>query len=180
MADGAFAASRAVRLLCEWMDRLTDANRIGLRLRDEVLRINHIILNESRTNGLKTATTLSGLLLIENRYYIVHLGDSRIYGYQDGTLELLTTDHSYNGKLTSCLGCTENPIICYNEGASEEKRFLLCSDGLYKRIDLDLLQMELQQLTKKNIKKTIDRLTQTVMECGETDNVSVALVICER
>ena len=180
LVDGAFASSMSVKLLSDWLDEMTDTRCIGLNLQKRILEINQIILEQARRYSIQTATTLSALLIVEDRYYIAHMGDSRIYGYSDGTLKQLTYDHVLDGKLTSCIGRTEAPDIFYNEGSAKGTRFLLCSDGLYKKMDVMYLQHELEHVRKKTIKKTIERLLQYVIERGESDNISITIMMHER
>lgn len=180
MSEGAYAASMAVNLLGDWLDRETSTQGIGLRLQNCVLEINRIILKQARQHSIQTATTLSALLLVNGRYYIVHAGDSRIYGCRDGILWQLTHDHTSGGKLTSCIGKVEQPDIFYNEGDSQGILFLICSDGLYKRMDMTYLKQELETVRKKHIKKTIERLVNYVTECGESDNISISILMRER
>ena len=168
MTDGAFAASSAV------------GGRLGLRLRDAVREVDRTIAQTAQRRGLKTAATLSALVVDGERYYIVHAGDSRIYGCWDGVLTQLTQDHSSGGKLTSCIGRSGEAELYYNEGRCGEGIFLLCTDGLYKRMDPAFLQEELFRATPRTLGRAIRRLTRYVMERGERDNISLALVIRER
>lgn len=180
MADGAFAASLSVKLLSDWMEGMTDIQGIGLRLQNRILEINQIILEQAQRCCIQTATTLSALLIVADRYYIAHAGDSRIYGCRDDILEQLTHDHVLDGKLTSCIGKIEHPDIFYNEGIVNGLRFLLCSDGLYKKMDITYLQHELEHMRKKTIRKTMERLVRYVIERGETDNISISVLMHER
>lgn len=178
--DGAFTASCAVKMLGAWFDSVKDTRRLGLRLRDNVLDINRRIVLTAQKHGLQTAATLSALLLDEERYYVVHAGDSRIYCYQNSELILLTQDHvSSAGKLTMCLGRFEEIELFYNEGVAPGANFLLCSDGLYKKMDVQVLQTQFARMTPKTLRKVIENLTQYVIERGEKDNISLALVISE-
>ena len=58
--------------------------------------------------------------------------------------------------------------------------FLLCSDGLYKRMDGDFLQAELSRLSPRTIRRTMERLSEYVIGRGETDNISVALMMSKK
>lgn len=179
MEAGAFASSMAVRMLSEWFDNITDTQRLGLCLRDQVAEINRRIVEAALARGLQTASTLSALLLDDGHYYIVHIGDSRIYCCRDGVLTQLTQDQTSNGKLTSCLGRKEKLSIFYNEGSFSGETFLLCSDGLYKRMEPEHLCTELAQVSRKTLKKTMERLMQYVIKRGEADNISLAILIHE-
>lgn len=94
-------------------------------------------------------------------------------------MEQLTMDQSQGGKLTACLGYPGYQTLTYNEGPFSGQNFLLCSDGLYKRMNMDYLYEKLMECNQKNIQDTVKQLIQFVVERGETDNISVALVMCE-
>ncbi len=178
LADGAFAASSTVRMLSNWFENLEDTARLGLRLRDYVSSVNLAIATKARNKQLETACTLSCLLLWDGQYRVVHVGDSRIYLWEGGAIRQLTRDQVREGRLTSTLGHRMDTDIFYAEGAyGEEQRFLLCSDGLYKRIDPALLSAAMQRLSRRNLQKTLRQLTDYVIGQGEQDNVSVAFLM---
>jgi serine/threonine protein phosphatase PrpC len=180
LADGAFASKRAVQMLSEWFSKADTACRIGLALRDAIITINGHVMKEAGKANIKAASTLSALLLINRYYYIVHIGDSRIYSCEDETLSILTCDDiSEEGKLTACIGQTENIFLQYYEGKASGKTFLICSDGLYKRMDTDFLRSQLKDWDKCSAEEAIKNLTQYVIEQGEQDNISIALVKTE-
>jgi len=179
MEHGSYASAYAAKALNQWFDQAEDVQRLGLRLRDRVLEINQEIIAEAEANGLRTASTLSALLLTGPKYYIVHTGDSRVYCWADHKLVQLTTDQSQGGQLTACLGHRGYTDLTYNEGLCTGQGFLICSDGLYKRMDLEHLRQKLGDLKKKNIRKVLAHLVSYVEERGETDNISLALVLCD-
>ena len=180
LKDGGFASGTAVKMLNEWFSGVLNIERIGLRMRDSILEINSYIVSEAKQNGIETASTLSALLLIENDYYTTHIGDSRIYNYENKTLSVLTSDDvSETGKLTAYIGRTNDIFLQYSEGSAIGKTFLLCSDGLYKRMDIDFMIKELKTLNKKMLKESITSLLQFVIDRGEQDNISLAIVKIE-
>ena len=128
----------------------------------------------------KTATTLSALLLAGEKYYIVHTGDSRIYSMKDGVLKHLTQDQVLNGKLTSCLGRREKMDLFYDERNYDGEDFLLCTDGMYKRMNEKFLCDELSKIRRKNMRKSMEELARYTIEQGEHDNISLALLVHER
>ena len=180
LSDGEFASGTAVRKLSEWFDRISSTEQVGLRMRDTILEINSHVISEARQQKMETASTLSALLLIERDYYIAHIGDSRIYCYEDGALAVLTNDDvSDAGKLTAYIGRIDNIFLQYSEGSAAGKTFLICSDGLYKRMDVDFLAEKLRAWSKKPLKVPIETLPQYVIGRGEQDNISLALVKAE-
>lgn len=180
LGDGEFASGTAVRLLNDWFGRSTNTDRIGIRMRDAIVEINNYIVVEAQRKSLNTGSTLSALLVIEDHYYIVHVGDSRIYCYEKERLSVLTSDDvSESGKLTACIGKSENIVPQYSEGQATGKFFLLCSDGLYKRMDTNFMVNNMKLTNKLALKESLAALTQYVIDCGEQDNISVALVKIE-
>ena len=205
MADGGFASGEATRMLSEWFAwagaaqgtdqnatvQIGADNRIGLGMRDAVLRINAFIIARAKESKMDTATTLSALLLTGSTYYIVHIGVSRIYCWDSRmdsrfgsshapgqALSLLTHDDvSASGKLTACIGQTEDIFPHYVEGDAEGKTFLLCSDGLYKRMDTQVLLTQMQGWNIKTLQEPAETLTRYVIDRGEQDNISVALAV---
>ena len=180
LADGAFASAIAVQMLNEWFQGAASVDRIGLVMRDAVLRINKYVVSEAKLNDMETASTLTALLLVESSYYIAHIGDSRIYCYENETLSILTNDDvSKSGKLTAYIGKKDEIFLQYSEGAVTGKTLLLCSDGLYKRMDTGLMAAKMKNLNKRSIKEAMNTLPQYVIERGEQDNISLALVKAE-
>jgi serine/threonine protein phosphatase PrpC len=180
LSNGDFASGTAVRKLSEWFDGVASTEHIGLRMRDTILEINAHVISEAKQRSIETASTLSALLLIERGYYIAHIGDSRIYCYENEALSVLTSDDvSAAGKLTAYFGRTDNIFLQYSEGAATGKTFLLCSDGLYKRMDMEFMIKKLKTWNRKSLKEPIESLPQYVIGHGEQDNISLALVKIE-
>ena len=164
LTDGAFASSAVIRMLCEWFDNLDSLQQLGLCMREALQEINIRIVEAARSQSMNTGTTLSVLLLTGNQYYIVHTGDSRIYTLENQTLIQLTKDQTLGGRLAACFG-------------RMEKTDFFCNEGLYKRMEPALLQKELAHAKRKKLGESIERLTQYVAEQGETDNISLAIVL---
>jgi serine/threonine protein phosphatase PrpC len=180
LEHGAVASGMAVRMLSEAFGALNDAERVGLTLSDAVLGINAHICREAKTQGISTATTLSALLITNGAYYIVHIGDSRIYGFNGGALTLLTHDDvSDSGRLAACIGRDENISLKYSEDDAVGKCFLLCTDGLYKRMDMEYLTEKLARINKRTLKGLVSALPRYVIEKGEQDNITLAIIKTE-
>jgi serine/threonine protein phosphatase PrpC len=118
--------------------------------------------------------------LLEGNYYIAHIGDSRIYCYENETLAALTSDDvSESGKLTAYIGRNDGIFLQYFEGEAIGKTFLLCSDGLYKRMDVEVMAAQMKRWNKETIEEPIETLPKFVIERGERDNISLAFVKIE-
>lgn len=179
LADGAFASGAAVRMLNDWFDQVTYTDRIGLRLRDAVLAINTQIVTLAEENGFQTASTLSALLLLDDTYHMVHIGDSRIYMYEKALSILTKDDVSENGKLSACIGRSDRILLQYGEGHAEGSSFLVCSDGLYKRATDDFIAQKMQVSNNRMVKVAAKALVYHAIEQGERDNISLALIKTE-
>ncbi len=179
-ADGGAAAAMTIRMLLDWFNALSDADRIGLRLRNELLQINETVMQTMNQMERRAATTVSVLLLLGETYYIAHIGDSRIYLLEQDVFMRLTVDQSEEGKLIQYIGQAENLFPQYGEGNLTSGLFLLCSDGLYKRVMDHEIQKELRKLKPKQLKKTIENLANCAIQRGEADNITIAIVMIER
>ena len=176
LQDGAFASSETVKQLSKWFDEIHDTKRIGMRLLDRVSLINNDIVNQSQERGIDTASTLSAILIDGDKFYIVHVGDSRIYAFKADCLEQLTVDQVKDGVLVSYIGRKPQTEVFYREGNVDGCSFLLCSDGLYKKLLESEISSELHGITKRRMKTIVSNLLEKAVRNGETDNISIAVV----
>ncbi len=116
---------------------------ILLALQRQMCRLQESLKILQRTRNIQTGTTLSGLLLIGNRYYLIHIGDSRIYRIRKRiipickqkyhTVCLTKDDSSREGYLLKCLGMAGADRVLVESGRIKRKTgFLLCTDGYYR------------------------------------------------
>jgi len=103
-------------------------------------------------------TTLTAMLLVGDRAFLAHVGDSRVYLLRGGAVRLLTEDHSvinelrrrgrlqpeslaqvrHKNAITRAVGVFETvEVDTYMFLAAPGDRYLLCSDGLYRYITDD-------------------------------------------
>ena len=175
--NGMYASATAIKMLRGWFATITNADNIGMKMKDAVLKINSCIISQTKQSNINTASTLSALLLIEDVFYIAHVGDSRVYSYDGKMLTLLTNDDvSESGTLTACMGQKEDVVIQYYEGMATGKTFIVCSDGLYKRMDMNFMASRIKISNRRLFKESAKILAQHVVEHGEQDNISIALV----
>ena len=176
-SDGAFASGETAKRLGEWFDNLEDTGRIGLKMRDEARRINSEITASAAAQELQTASTLSAVLFVGEVFFIVHIGDSRVFSFDGKTLSQLTNDDvSDSGKLTAYIGLPDNMTLQYSEGQAGGKAFIVCSDGLYKRMDVRFMMSSLNADSNASARASVNALAQFVIDRGEQDNITVALM----
>lgn len=138
-------------------------------------------------------TTLEVCLIYNNRVYIGHVGDSRIYRIRKDIIRKLTNDHSYVEKLvkdgtitkeeavnhpkknmlTKALGCTVfvEPDVTV-KGFIKEDIILMCSDGLTNMIK----EEEIYNIIKEDYKIAAQKLIEKANENGGYDNITAIVI----
>lgn len=138
-------------------------------------------------------TTIEVCLLYNNRVYIGHIGDSRIYRIRKQIIRKITQDHSYVEKLvkdgtitreeaenhpkknmlTKALGCTSyvEPDITV-KGFLKGDILVLCSDGLTNMIE----EEELYHYIVNDINHASRNLIERANELGGYDNITVVIL----
>ena len=153
------------------------------------LEIARVANDDPELRGM--GTTLTALLLHEERIALMHIGDSRAYRLRDGELEQLSLDHTVlqelidKGKLTiaeandhpqrSLLtqvlmgsGNLDPVLVVYERKAGD--RYLLCSDGLSSVLS----NKEIKSLLKKNKREdAVSALVEATYVNDAPDNVTV-------
>ena len=139
-------------------------------------------------------TTLSLTWMTEDRAYIAHVGDSRVYCLRDGELQQMTDDHSLVAELVRRGALTQEQaethplrnVITRAVGtetgieidlAVEERRtgdvWLICSDGLHGMVsDSDMKAI----LRDNKAEKAAELLMEAALEAGGRDNISVVVL----
>ncbi len=140
-------------------------------------------------------TTLTSVLIVNDRALIAHVGDSRAYLYQDGTLRQITKDHSVVDRLVEMGQLTAEEAAVHphknvlyravgQEGVLEVDthletisaggRLLLCSDGLWSMISDD----EIGRIVSgaAGAQAACDRLVDAANAAGGRDNVTAVVV----
>lgn len=138
-------------------------------------------------------TTLEICLIYNNKVYIGHIGDSRIYRIRKNFIRRLTVDHSYVEKLvkdgtitreesythpkknmlTKALGCSAyiEPDVTV-KGFLKEDILLICSDGLTNMVS----EEEIIREVKQNINQAAETLIYKANQLGGYDNATVVIV----
>jgi serine/threonine protein phosphatase PrpC len=209
LTDGHFASATASEAVESWYNRqlqhllqsgFLEERRILAELSELFLEINSIILHHAQDIESKIGTTCSLLLILNNRFYIAHVGDSRIYilakrWFNKSHIQQLTEDHSWSAdqlrqgllsideinahpkknKLTSCLGVFDNPRFFTLSGILGRRgTLILCSDGLYRAVDEK--EMTKMNAKYKNCAKLANNLIRMAKRRGMSDNISVITV----
>jgi protein phosphatase len=162
----------------------------------KIQQINKYIIEHGQKNDLhKMSTTLTALLIKDNKAYTFNVGDSRIYIYENSQLQQLTDDHSLvweqyeknliekddiisssiKNLITQAMGFEMNLDIQIKEFILPENFcFLLCSDGLTDVSIDDEIEMIFNK--QKSLDKIVDKLYKIARENGAQDDVSIIVV----
>ncbi|AEV69136.1 Stp1/IreP family PP2C-type Ser/Thr phosphatase [Acetivibrio clariflavus] len=160
----------------------------------EVNRCIYLKAKESEENFGMGTTFVIGMFF-NGKFFIGHVGDSRVYLLRNGSLQKLTTDHSYieelikNGSLsreearnhprknviTRALGCEENvDIDTYCVDVDNDDLFVLCTDGLTNMLsENDILAVINSDDEPQYI---CSELVKLANERGGEDNITVIIV----
>jgi len=160
----------------------------ALRAHDQVLEL------RARNPELgRAASTLSLLIGVWPRVYLVQLGDSRYYALRgdelvqisrDQTIAqdlidqgVLTPEQAARGRwantLSSAIGGTESKPMVTSIENDWSYVHLLCSDGLTKHISNEQIKLRLQEMTSSQ--QACDALRQDALDGGGEDNITVVV-----
>lgn len=138
-------------------------------------------------------TTLEVCLIYNNKAYIGHIGDSRIYRIRKEFIRKLTHDHSYVQKLvkdgtitkeeakhhpkknmlTKALGCTTfiEPDVTI-KGFIKDDIILMCSDGLTNMLE----EQKIYEIVKEQGDLAAEKLVEKANENGGYDNITAIVI----
>lgn len=188
---GEIASKIAIETLTGWWKKLSSQSNSEEMLSETLIKNIADINAKIASYPYNMATTLSLLMVLNDKYYILHIGDSRIYHYKSGVFgnfEQITPDHStmilkvVNGTeieksvLTDCLGRKSKSgyysavfPLCSGD------LFMLCSDGIYKTQSAKEIKKIISQ-NKDSTTNICESLITQAKSNGETDNISVIAV----
>ncbi|MDT8857528.1 protein phosphatase 2C domain-containing protein [Paracoccaceae bacterium Fryx2] len=191
---GDFASQTVVEAVAALPPDLEPAQRMQA-LRAAVLQAHDTIRAETLRRGAKVVgATVVALMLTDGHFVAFWAGDSRLYRFRDGTIEMLTTDHSTVAALVAAGSMTwdeaeyhpQSNAITRAVGVGEEldldkvrgevrpgDRFLICSDGLTKYAGFETLR---RTVGRAPIETVCEGLVQMALDGGGADNISVIVV----
>lgn len=150
---------------------------------DVVLKAaNRWVLSQASANRdmAGMATTLSMLILRGQRYYLAHVGDSRIYLMRNGVLKQLTIDHVWDRPdmrhvLKRAVGLDQHLTADYADGELQVGDiFVLMSDGVWDALSEKQLHEGLQKFDSPQM--VADALTKTALKNGGGDNTTAVVI----
>ena len=151
-----------------------------------------------RSGGLSgMGTTVDACVIRDNKAFIAHVGDSRVYLFRENELKQITTDHSLveemvqnkqitpeeakthpmKNIITRALG-EENVLVDTLElELCENDKLLLCSDGLTNMIPDE----DIADLMSADMPETVaEHLIRMAKDNGGDDNITAVVVFIEK
>ena len=205
LAKGELASATVIRTFSDWFKNSlpfeledVDVQIISEKWTLMLKELNARIMEYGKLIGENLGTTFSGMLMVGNKYLILHVGDSRIY-YIGRDILQLTTDQTFVerevalGKMTpeeartdkrrnlllQCIGASPivNPQII--NGQIENGVNMLCSDGFRHTITENEMLKAFQFDVLKSKSLMHDQAKQMIELAklrNEKDNISVLLI----
>lgn len=152
------------------------------------------VADHSELTGM--GTTVSAMLVQQDRVVLAHIGDSRVYLLRSGELSQVTTDHTFVQRLVDAGRITAEEAMVHPRrsvlmrvlGDVESSpeidtlvidthpgdRWMLCSDGLSGVVGFDEIHEMLS--SESGAKQVADRLVKASLDGGAPDNVTVVVV----
>lgn len=207
LSKGEIASSMVVQAFEEWFSRELvlelkniDMNIIGDKWSLLLKTLNIKIQEFGQKSGERLGTTFTGVLFIDDKFVVVHVGDTRLY-YMGTELKQITNDHTYvareilRGALTpeqaktdkrrnmllQCIGASKiiEPQVIF--GTTEQGVYILCSDGFRNKVTEDEIYEAFNLKSLKNKRVMIRQskhLIKKIKQRGEKDNISLILIKC--
>ena len=209
LAKGELASKEVILAFCDWFDKkfadmILSGTFTVAKLRadwnDIIQYQNQRLGRYGAENNLMLGTTVSAILMCNDEFYIVHVGDSRIYEMSQEGVRLLTNDQTFvarevaNGRMTPEQALTDprRSVLLQCVGASnvlepdfvkghlkKGATYMLCSDGFRHQISDEEMVDKLGPdacMTEEEMKYGCVYLTEIVKNRKETDNITVAVI----
>ncbi len=207
-AAGEVAAERAIEFAAEHIAdhcEAIDAARHSpdgffrvLKIAEEAVQnasheLYHLAKSTAEYAGM--GTTLTMLMIVEDKGVMAHVGDSRLYLLRDSEIHQLSTDHTLANEMFLSGGMTKEEaatsryqhVLTRSIGPHEfvvvdtllfdllpGDRFLLCSDGLSNYFDDPSTVAEF--LAEPQIVEQPDKLIDFAKQSGGADNITAIVV----
>jgi type VI secretion system protein ImpM len=179
----------ASRMVCDALADLPPSAALdesAERVRARITEVNeHLLRTSARSlRGGKMGSTVVVLIVRGSACSLLWAGDSRIYRLRDARLQQLTRDHSAavsvgghrieSNVVTRAVGVSPGLLLDeIREDVRPGDRFLLCSDGLTRKIPDDRIEAWMQHA---DIEVAVEGLVDAVLDAGAPDNVTVVIV----
>ncbi len=208
LSEGELASATMVHALEEWftnslpllLEKENRAEAIEDSLTQVILHTDEKLKSYTERSGKELGTTVSALLVVDCEYYIVNVGDSRVYLHDGEKILQKTKDHTYvqqeidAGRMTEeqaeqsprrsvllqCVGAAARPRPdFFTDRIYKQTIFLLCSDGFRHVLQKSELEkaLNVKKLgTERHMQDVLHQLVKTIKKRKEEDNISAIIL----
>ena len=174
---------RASNFVASKIKEIVDDKELSESIKNDCFReIEDIIFKINEDDFWKDvniATTLTLLVLQKNKYMTFNIGDSRTYLIYDENIKQITKDQTNEaGALTQWIGSNNNELfVSISDGVIPEKcKFLLCSDGIYKKIsEKEIKDLILSDESDSDILKNIVEIARSRKEYDDITAILISI-----
>ena len=171
-----------------------DLEEAGARVVGAVRAANDAIIAEAAERGRQMGSTIVVLIVQDQRYLVLWVGDSRAYLLRDGAFTQLSRDHTQVQEmvdrglmqpeevsghpmghiLSRAVGVRADIEVDRVEGEVRPGDvFLLCSDGLHGYVDAREIK---RLLGRGSPERALDELIELTLAAGAPDNVTAIAI----
>jgi serine/threonine protein phosphatase PrpC len=193
-------AEKALRsiILPELAEELVPEETLLARLRQATVAANDAVYLDRQKRENDMGTTLTALLVRDDKVFLAHVGDCRAYRWNADGLQQLTTDHSLVASLIArgqaepeeiythphrsviyrCIG--DRPVLEVDTDVLPlacGDRLVVCCDGLWEMVRDEGIEDVMMQ--EANPQAACDLLVKHANLAGGEDNISVIVVQVE-
>jgi PPM family protein phosphatase len=199
--SGGLASRLAVKNASEYIKKAPEMiisnSNIPSAITDIIQATNSSVYESSRQNieNSGMGTTFIIAVAFENKLFIGHVGDSRVYLLRNDDIIKITTDHSYIEELvkigsltreeaenhpkkniiTRALGCFDTlEADIFSCDIKKGDSFILCTDGLTNMLSEQEIKGAV--LDSKTPEKACDLLINMANQKGGKDNITVIVI----
>jgi protein phosphatase len=180
---GRTAAEHTVRGLLADYYATPESWEVPLSLDKVASAINRWIVAHGAANRelAGMACTLSALVLRGSRFYLAHVGDTRIYRIGQDGFSQLTQDHVWDRPdmqhvLKRAIGLDQHLVMDYADGEmAADDLFLICSDGVWEPLGEDNLA-EILARHRDNPQAAADALVDAASQADAKANATALVV----
>ena len=164
-------------------------------LRQATIAANDEVYLTRKKRGNDMGTTITTVLIRDNRLFLAHVGDSRAYRWNANGLDQLTTDHSVVASMIAegqaepeelfthphrsiiyrCIG--DKPVVEVDTDllpVAHGDRIIICCDGLWEMVRDEGIEDVMLQEADPQV--ACDLLVRRANAAGGDDNISVIVV----
>lgn len=170
-------------------------------IKNEISRINYKIVSVSKSESSfhNMATTLTGVCNLNGKWFVFHVGNTRVYIWKKPYLTQISTDHSWSremhlmgysdleiknsgrtNEITACLGngtvssADKLQVEDISKMMQGAEMILLTSDGVHEYISENILENTI--LSVENVDGYLEQVMSYVRNNHSNDDLSIAWI----